>query len=163
MSQAREQPMDNGNELSRRDCLLWLARAGAASLVAGSGIGRCFAEDQPGGMVKIADLINIRNAMAYEIEKPNLILTRTNDGVACMSITCTHRRSKLDVDKDGAISCPMHGSTYDLTGKPTGGPATNALTWYQTDVDKDGRISTDASKTVKQGQWAALPDWAKKK
>ena len=70
---------------------------------------------------------------------------------------------RLDVDKDGAISCPMHGSTYGLDGQPTGGPATQALNWYQTQIDKEGAISTDISKTIKQGQWAELPDWAKKK
>jgi nitrite reductase/ring-hydroxylating ferredoxin subunit len=157
----------SAQEMTRRECLAWLARAAALGVVVAQ-TGRCaFGEDagdsKGGGMVKIADLCSVKNSHACEIEKPNVILSRTNDGVACMSITCTHRRNKLNVEKDGSIACPVHNSTFDLSGKPTGGPATRALTWYKTAVSDEGAISVDTSKTVEQGKWAELPDWAKPK
>jgi nitrite reductase/ring-hydroxylating ferredoxin subunit len=158
---------ESSEQMTRRECLAWLARAAAAGMALAH-TGRCaFAEDagvpKGGGLVKIADLSSVKNARASEIEKPKLILSRTNDGVACMSITCTHRRNKLNVDTDGSIVCPVHNSTFDLTGKPTGGPATSSLTWYKTEINEDGAISVDTGRTVEQGKWAELPSWAKPK
>ncbi len=147
----------HSEHMSRRDCLVWLARAGALAVVAGSGMGQCFAEDAPGGMVKIADLKDLKLATAYPITKPNVILTRTKDGLACFTTRCTHKGGILGLDKSGVITCPKHGATFDLTGKPTKGPAKSDLTWYQLDLDKDGKISVDVSKTVAQGKWTAVP------
>lgn len=143
--------------MSRRDCLAWLARAGALTLAAGAS--HCFADDESGSsLAKIPDLKDIKNTMAYAIDTPNVIVSRTTDGLACLSRVCTHKGGKVQVDKAGAIFCPRHHATFDLTGKPTGGPAHVALAWYRTDIDKDGKISVDVTKTVKQGQWTALPE-----
>jgi Rieske Fe-S protein len=161
MSSEDEQSLSNPNEISRRECLTWLARASALAFAGISTV--AWAGDGDGGYVKIADLIKISNESAREIKKPSVILTRTAQGVACLSTTCTHRRNALEVDNDGCITCPAHNSTFDFQGNPTGGPATRALTWYQTEISKEGDIRVDTSKTVKQGEWAQLPDWAKPK
>ena len=147
---------NRADDMSRRDCLAWLARAGALAVVACSGVGECLAEDAPGGMVKIADLKDIKIGTAYPITKPSVILTRTADGLACFTTRCTHKGGILGLDK-GVITCPKHGATFDLTGKPSKGPAKTDLTWFQLDVDKDGKISVDVSKTVAQGKWTAVP------
>ena len=146
----------NSDHMSRRDCLAWLARAGALAVVAGSGMGECFAEDAPAGMVKIADLKDLKVGTAVVITKPSVILTQTKDGLACFTTKCTHKGGVLGIDK-GVITCPKHGATFDLAGKPSKGPAKGDLTWFQLDVDKDGKISVDASKTVAQGKWTAVP------
>ena len=155
-----EAPDKTNGGMSRRDCLAWLARASA---IAVAGITTRTWGDDTAGLVKIADLIRIANDTARKIEKPNVILTRTSKGVACLSTICTHKHNTLDVDKDGNIFCPVHSSMFDLEGNPSGGPATQALNWYHTEISKEGAISVDAGKTVKQGDWAELPDWAKPK
>ena len=151
---------EDGAEMSRRECLSWISRA--ATLALASGAIRCVHAGGE-GVVKIADLIRIPNESARLIESPNVILSRTGKGIACMSTMCTHRRNKLEVDSDGNIFCPVHDSRFDLDGNPSGGPATRPLTWYRTAVEADGAISVDPSKTVKQGAWAELPGWAKPK
>lgn len=54
-----------------------------------------------------------------------VVLTRSEDGdVAALSAVCTHKGCTVEVEPDGSgLRCPCHGSTYDLTGANTGGPA----------------------------------------
>lgn len=146
--------------MSRRDCLDWLARAAATPLLFSLCPHALAAESGP---VKAATLIALRNESAILSENPAAIVARTTKGVASFSPYCTHRRNKLEIEKDGTISCPVHDSTFDLTGQPQSGPATRALAWFQTAIDDDGNILVDTSKTVPQGQWAELPVWAKPK
>ncbi len=80
-----------------------------------------------------------------------------------MSTTCTHRRNQLEMMKNGEIYCPVHGSSFDLEDNPSGGPATRPLAWYFTTVSNDGSISVDVSRTVRQGDRAELPGWARPK
>lgn len=143
-------------QMSRRDCLNWLAKAGALAVVAGSGLGQCFGEDAPGGPVKIANLADVKTGTATAIGKPSVILTRTADGLACLSTRCTHKGGVLGIEK-GVITCPKHGAQFDLAGKVTKGPAKTDLPWLQLDLGKDGAITADASKTVAQGKWVAVP------
>lgn len=146
--------------MTRRDALAWLGRAAAA--VAATelcGVHAHAADNR--GSVKIADLISLKNEQAVMIANPELILARTKSGLASFSVYCTHRRNKLDVEKDGSIFCAVHGSIFDSSGKPVSGPASRPLTWYLTSVDDDGAVSADSSKTVAYGEWASLPAWAK--
>jgi nitrite reductase/ring-hydroxylating ferredoxin subunit len=157
---------DSTESMSRRECLKWLARAATlatAGLVFGST--RLLADDKDDkkNSVKIAQLLAVKNESVQEIEKPNLILSRTAKGVACMSMYCTHKHNKLTVGDDGSICCTLHSSTFDRSGKATGGPAGKSLPWYQTEVRDNGDIYVNASKTIEQGQWAELPAWAKPK
>ena len=151
---------DSTDQMTRRDCLAWIARASAVALAGSAAPG---AQSAEGGAIKIANLMAIPCETAREIERPETILTRTSKGVACLSRVCTHRRNKLEVDSEGHISCPVHSSTFDLAGNPSGGPATRPLTWYQTAVSNNGAITVDVSQTVAQNSWAELPGWAKPK
>lgn len=114
-------------------------------------------------MVKIGDLMSLRNDSAAEVPKRELIVTRTDDGVACLSAWCTHQHNRLTVTKDGSIYCTAHGSSFDLSGKPISGPASTPLTSYLTKVENSGAIMADPAKTVAHGKLAPLPDWAKPK
>lgn len=150
-------PPPSERRMTRRDCLAWLARAAALPLVAEA----CSHAHADGAAV--ANLMNVKNESARLLASPEAILTRTRAGVACFSSYCTHRRNKLEVDKDGTISCPVHDSVFDLSGRPIGGPATKPLPWFATQVSEDGEITVNAAQTVAHGNWAALPDWAKLK
>jgi len=56
-----------------------------------------------------------------------VVLARPRDGeVIAFSAVCTHQGCTVRAEQ-GAIQCPCHGSTYDLTGANTGGPAPSPL------------------------------------
>jgi nitrite reductase/ring-hydroxylating ferredoxin subunit len=158
------------NELTRRECLNWLARATAGIAAAEFCELRAQCAEKDGkekgdkkdGLVKLADLISLRNDSATEFAKQNVILTRTSGGVAALGVFCTHRHNRLEVE-NGSIVCPVHDSLFDLTGKPISGPASRPLAAYLTQIDDDGAIRVDTSKTVKSGTLAELPAWAKPK
>jgi len=160
-----ERDTEHGMNMSRRECMTWLARA--AVIAAGADICRAHCgekkekeSDSKSQWVKLADLSAVRNESATEFAKQNVILTRTKDGVAAFSVFCTHRHNRLEVE-NGSIVCPVHDSLFDLAGKPQSGPASRALPAYAVKIDDDGTISVDTSKTVKTGTLADLPAWAK--
>ncbi len=143
--------------MTRRDCLAWLARAAAVPIAAAT-CRHAYADGADAG-----NLIALPNESAKLLEKSDAILTRTKAGVACFSGFCTHRRNKLEVGKDGSITCPVHDSVFDLSGQPIGGPATKPLPCYATTVNADGDITVNLAHVVATGTWAALPDWAQPK
>jgi Rieske Fe-S protein len=158
--------MQTESGMTRRECLSWLGRAVAGALAAGCARQCAHADDKGGtgeGLVKVADLMRLRNDSAVEIDKPEVILSRTAQGVAAFEPYCTHRRNKLSVGKDGAIFCPVHGSNFDGAGRPVSGPAARELGRYLTHIDDSGAVSVNTSKKVPSGQWAELPGWAKPK
>ena len=91
--------MSAAREMTRRDCLNWLAR-GALVAVAADCLDSAALAGDDDKLVKIADLLSVRNESAFEIEKPNVILSRTAAGIACMSIYCTHKRNKLSLTRE---------------------------------------------------------------
>jgi len=68
-----------------------------------------------------------------------VVVTQPTEGEFLgFSITCTHQGCPVDSVSDAGISCPCHGSVFDLTsGAPTAGPATSALGAVQLTVDGD--------------------------
>lgn len=169
----------NETTMSRRDCMLWIGRAAAL----GCALEFCGHELHAGddeksdkkkkkdkekqnssdrrGEAAAVNLIALPNGKALEADKSDYILTRTDHGVAALSVFCTHRRNRVQLE-NGVISCPVHGSEFDLDGKPLNGPATRALTWFAVQVAEDGTIRVDTSKQIPEGSWAPLPTWARK-
>jgi Rieske Fe-S protein len=111
----------------------------------------------------VANLSALRAESVTEIRSPHVFLVRTEKGVAALSTWCTHQHQQLVLNTGGQIACPAHKSIFDLTGTPRGGPANRPLPWYQTRVGNDGSVFVDTTCTVKQGQWAELPAWARPK
>ena len=160
-----ERALDSNEQtMSRRECLAWLARASAVVVVGGA-IQCAHADDEArAGSSGIANLMNIASGTAREIQSLNVILVRSEKGVACMSITCTHRKTKLDVDKDGGISCPAPQQHLRFRRQVHRWPGDQPpSTRYRTTIAQNGDISVDVSSTVKPGEWTDVPDWAKPK
>ncbi len=44
-----------------------------------------------------------------------------------LSSYCTHLGCRIQTYENGQLICPCHGSTFDLEGTPTKGPATRSL------------------------------------
>ena len=66
-----------------------------------------------------------------------LVVCHTRDGVFAVDNNCTHAFARMSEGylKGTALSCPLHGATYDVrTGQVLRGPATIPLTAYQTRV-----------------------------
>lgn len=56
-----------------------------------------------------------------------VVLVRHRDGeVVAFSAICTHKGCTVQAERS-ALRCPCHGSTFDLSGKNTGGPAPSPL------------------------------------
>jgi Rieske Fe-S protein len=60
---------------------------------------------------------------------PKIVLTKSSTGtVHAFSAVCTHQACTVNNISGGVISCPCHGSKYDVnTGAVVGGPAPSPL------------------------------------
>ena len=80
-----------------------------------------------------------------------VILGRDSGGLYAMSAACTHAGCMLSVtNAAGAeeLSCPCHGSLFDVNGDVTRGPALASLQHYQVDVAADGTITIQGGQPV---------------
>jgi len=70
-----------------------------------------------------------------------------DNGLYAMSAVCTHAGCTVN---PGAVSlnCPCHGTTFDLNGDVTGGPAPRALDHYAVTIDDIGDITVDTEQVV---------------
>jgi Rieske Fe-S protein len=57
-----------------------------------------------------------------------------------LSAICTHRRCKLDAEKDNTFYCPCHGSTFDSNGHVTKNPARRDLPVYEISTNDKGEL-----------------------
>jgi Rieske Fe-S protein len=67
-------------------------------------------------------------------------IVRHGAKLTALSSICTHRKCKLDVEKDKSFHCPCHDSTFDPGGKVTEGPAKRDLPVYQISTDEKGNL-----------------------
>lgn len=74
-------------------------------------------------------------------------IVSTENGIAAMSLVCTHLGCIVGESPSGFL-CPCHGSSFDVNGKVTGGPAPRALRWLQVSQAADGALVIDAAKEV---------------
>ena len=70
--------------------------------------------------------------------KPVVLARPRRDTVVAFSAVCTHRGCTVAAEGAG-LRCPCHGSTYDLTGANTGGPAPSPLPKVDVTVT-DGQV-----------------------
>jgi Rieske Fe-S protein len=67
--------------------------------------------------------------------KPVLIVRQSAGGFLALSMRCTHESNQVNPPVNGVITCPFHGSQFDLTGAVKTGPAPTALQRYTTSFD----------------------------
>jgi Rieske Fe-S protein len=80
-----------------------------------------------GSLAKVADIPVGGAISAKDADGKPILLTQPEAGtVVGLSAICTHQGCTVAPDDDH-LSCPCHGSTYDLEGKNTGGPAPSPL------------------------------------
>lgn len=65
------------------------------------------------------------------------VVVRRGELVRAFSVHCPHLGCRLGIDVDGdALTCPCHGSRFDLDGNRISGPATRGLRELQVEVMK---------------------------
>lgn len=67
--------------------------------------------------------------------------------VRCQTAVCTHLGCTVNAVETG-YACPCHGSTYDLVGRNTGGPAPAPLVYYKVHMGASGELLVDKTKTT---------------
>lgn len=57
----------------------------------------------------------------------NFIIIKNDESIKVLSSRCTHLGCKINESSKNQLLCPCHGSTYNLEGIPTKGPAIKPL------------------------------------
>jgi len=79
----------------------------------------------------------LKNKNGYVIQDGLIVINTGEDLPVVLSAACPHMGKKVYWDPAvSALVCPAHGSRFDLAGKPTKGPAKEALNHYT--VKKSG-------------------------
>jgi Rieske Fe-S protein len=113
----------------------------------GSGSGSGASAPAAGGaLAQLAD-IPVGGAISAQDSDGNpILLTQPEAGtVVGLSAICTHQGCTVAPDdKDHQLLCPCHGSTYDLEGKNTGGPAPSPLPPFDVHVSNGAVLAGKA-------------------
>ena len=94
--------------------------------------------EYPAGAVKILPEQKVR-------------MVATEQGIAAMSLVCTHLGCIVGESPAGGFLCPCHGSRFDEEGKVTGGPAPRPLRWLEVSQAADGALLVDTGREVQPG------------
>ena len=76
-----------------------------------------------------------------------IVLRTSNTGVRALSRNCTHQGNAVNIDStNNNLPCSFqgenHGSIFDFNGNVISGPATSALTSYNSSLNAEGTIIT---------------------
>ena len=76
-----------------------------------------------------------------------IVLRTSNTGVRALSRNCTHQGNAVNIDStNNNLPCSFqgenHGSIFDFNGNVVSGPATSALTSYNSSLNAEGTIIT---------------------
>lgn len=66
------------------------------------------------------------------------IIININGQLKAFEAKCTHLGCRITKAEGETIICPCHGSKFDLSGKPLGGPARQALAGLKLQKDNAG-------------------------
>ena len=86
------------------------------------------------------------------IEGQNVLVVSNGDGIAAMSMVCTHLGCIVTKSGEG-FSCPCHGSSFDNDGEVKAGPAPRGLRWLKVSQAIDGRLVVNAAAEVDPGTY----------
>jgi cytochrome b6-f complex iron-sulfur subunit len=88
--------------------------------------------------LKISDYSGLKTKGAFSVVKAqNTIIAHTNDDTwIAVDSRCTHEQTVINFRaSSNDFLCPNHGSTFTSSGAVSKGPATSALTRYNTSFD----------------------------
>ena len=125
--------------------LLGMARLARPSVLPEAGnrfrIGR--PEDFPPGTVKTIDDRQVQ-------------ILASPEGIAVVSLICTHLGCISKEIEGGGYSCPCHGSVFDDMGEVVGGPAPRGLKWLEISLAPDGQLIVDGKREIRAGTYFSV-------
>jgi Rieske Fe-S protein len=68
-----------------------------------------------------------------------LVIKKSDTEYSAVLMKCSHQDNMLIPTKTG-LNCTLHGSQFDLNGKPLSGPAINPLTKFPVEISGDKLI-----------------------
>ncbi|OLT15004.1 hypothetical protein BJF80_11620 [Serinicoccus sp. CUA-874] len=129
--------------LTRRAVLAVGGAAGVATLAACSGPETGETSEQGAEAIANVSDVPVGGALAATTAAGEaVLLTQPTEGeIHAFSTVCTHQGCTVEPG-EGELSCPCHGSTFDLgSGAPLAGPAAAALPEVTVSVGEDGSIT----------------------
>ena len=146
-------PKNNDPKISRRTFLALVGTGAAAALgsvIGGSMMGFLY----PNALKTPPSIFSLglpRDVLASEgkvfIEKYKTFIEVESGNIRAQTAVCTHLGCTVNAVETG-YSCPCHGSTYDLEGFNTGGPAPLPLSFFTVYKGASGEILVDSSRTI---------------
>lgn len=86
------------------------------------------------------------------IPEQNVVVVSSNEGIAAISLVCTHLGCIVKRDGD-SFTCPCHGSLFSGHGGVEAGPAPRGLRWLHVSQTIDGRLAVDSGHEVEPGTY----------
>lgn len=80
------------------------------------------------------------------------VIIRKEGKLYAASARCTHKGCVLKADGKTSLRCPCHGSVFDLTGTPSGGPAKTSLFRYAIAL-KNNEVIVNPKKQFAEKDW----------
>src|SRR5581483_6117026 len=128
-------------DISRRQFLILAAGTG---VVAGC---RTVEDGGASTTTGVEQIVNVGPAGHYATEgvydqyrSLGFFVVRKREKLFALSAFCTHKKCKLNAEKDHSFYCKCHGSTFNPDGKVTTGPAKRDLPIFPTFVDENGQL-----------------------
>ena len=84
------------------------------------------------------------------IPEHQLRIVSTREGLAGISLICTHLGCVVKAEK-GGFTCPCHGSLFGKDGEVKAGPAPRGLRWLALTRAADGALLADKQSDVSPG------------
>lgn len=145
--------LDKDPKMSRRRFLSvigWGAVAGVSGILGAAMLGYLYpnALKIPPSVFPIgrpADVLASEGRVFIAAQKAFLEVSKGR--VRCMTAICTHLGCTVNAVETG-FKCPCHGSTYDLDGHNTGGPAPSPLVYYKVYKGASGELLVDKSQVI---------------
>ncbi len=146
--------------VKRRDFLglAGMFTAGVTLIVSLLGMGRMLkplASPEASAVARLGKPDEYPPGTAKLIPEYKVRIVSTEEGVAAISLVCTHLGCIINEVEEG-FHCPCHSSKFDYDGNVTGGPAPRPLAWLAISKAPDGSLMVDTKSDVGQGTYYAV-------
>ena len=93
----------------------------------------------------------VRNIDARQVQ-----ILSTAEGIAVVSMICTHLGCIVKNRDAGGYECPCHGSVFEPDGAVVGGPAPRGLKWLEVSLAPDGQLMVDGKREIPAGTYFSI-------
>ena len=139
--------------LNRRQFIVLSTTAACACAAGLLPCGTAMAQNEPKpvdvGDLKSFDKDGVNDAF---LKTDRILVIRQDKKIYAVTARCSHKGGIIRV-REGEMVCANHGAKFDLQGKPTKGPAEEALDRLGISVNAEGRVIVDPSKRFDEKKW----------